>query len=125
MISKYTRAFIDDIHDETVRLRSLYDDFSINGQGIECLIGNCDAKQRNKWLVYLHAPLSKVMKRAPTDDERHYLFGVIFGRTIFSADDISNLEAIAWHHLVGNDKNAAFARAMIEDVLSERTTATV
>lgn len=121
-MNKYTQTLINDIHDETQRLRDSYSDFTINGQTVESFLEDCNHAQRAKWLIKLHAPISRVLGHSLTDDERHWLFSLVFGRTISTADRITNLETMAWANLVGNPNNTAYAKAMIEDILSERIT---
>jgi len=127
-MNKQTQAAINVIKDQANYLRDVaagyYDLNAQTNQNMERPIAEFGTPNTravyNKWLRFLHAPLNNLNFRL-NDDERHYVFSIIFGRPIASAVELTNIESWAWNKFAG--KNPELTSAMIKDILRERHTA--
>ena len=107
------RETIRDIRDG---LTSLNPDFSVlNDNEISLSL------HRNKYLAWLHITFSVAGLRL-TDEERHYIFSMIFRRPIISAKELTDVEVLAWHRIMNNPKSAKAVKVILETMLDEYRT---
>lgn len=127
MTEMTAESFIRHIRDEADTIREHLDGYySIENEvkpNFERPIGNLDQSRRIRSLKVLHAALNRANQSKnildDDNDNRHYLFTQIFGRTITSANQITNVEAIAFNNCC-NRYNLDAARNMVDETLDSR-----
>lgn len=121
-MNKNTALLIGALRDEVVIIQTFYEGDAFDETPIEVPLQFLDAQLRVKCLQYLHIPITKHLGRI-TDNERHNLFSVAFGRNITTADQITNFEALAWRRLISRFDVGSFIKRALQEMVNERQAA--